>query len=352
MKPTILAMTALGLLLAACGEPATPAAVTPPAPEYANNWYAAEGQTPGGVLNIHETKLGLAGFVREPGGEFQPIRKVVLTDGAMSFIVPALDATWEAAKAADGSWTGKWTTGARPQTSSSNSTVAPEVSSKFVTFEDGRWTELSCREPGAPTIILDYGAGARWPSGKMSSSRFPRSHRPACSNAPAAASAIPARCRATSTTLSPTSTPSSARRRSRRPVVLVGHSMASYHVRQFANLHGDDTAGIVLIDPSGDGQTARFTELIPNIKELDARECRRRWQAAAASAHCAKILAPHHRTAPEDDRSPSNAVATTRIASEQRSPKLSRWKSQHRRDQGRRPTLWRPTADRPHARRL
>lgn len=268
MKPTILAMTALGLLLAACGEPATPAAVTPPAPEYANNWYAAEGQTPGGVLNIHETKLGLAGFVREPGGEFQPIRKVVLTDGAMSFIVPALDATWEAAKAADGSWTGKWTTGGTSTDLVLKLSVAPEISSKFVTFEDGRWTELKCQGAGAPTVILDYGAGgamAVWkdvfePISRITQTcMYERAGRGLSDPGPMprdvnnAVADIDALIRAA---------------KIEGPVVLVGHSMASYHVRQFANLHGDDTAGIVLIDPSGDGQTARFTKLIPNLKEL------------------------------------------------------------------------------------
>ncbi|HOY79511.1 MAG TPA: alpha/beta hydrolase, partial [Hyphomonadaceae bacterium] len=52
------------------------------------------------------------------------------------------------------------------------------------------------------------------------------------------------------------------------PIVLVGHSLASYHVRQFANLHRDQTAGLVLVDPSGDGQDARFRAVIPNLNDL------------------------------------------------------------------------------------
>jgi pimeloyl-ACP methyl ester carboxylesterase len=47
------------------------------------------------------------------------------------------------------------------------------------------------------------------------------------------------------------------------PYVLVGHSLGSYHVRQFANTRLDKMAGMVLVDPSGDGQQARFMEAIP-----------------------------------------------------------------------------------------
>src|SRR6185503_19581849 len=47
------------------------------------------------------------------------------------------------------------------------------------------------------------------------------------------------------------------------PYVLVGHSLGSYHVRQFANTRFDKMAGMVLVDPSGDGQMARFNEVIP-----------------------------------------------------------------------------------------
>ena len=70
------------------------------------------------------------------------------------------------------------------------------------------------------------------------------------------------------------------------PLVLVGHSMASYHVRQYANLHKDgEVAGMVLVDPSGDGQTARFTEFIPNLAELMGDDI-----DAEVAANCVKAL--------------------------------------------------------------
>jgi pimeloyl-ACP methyl ester carboxylesterase len=52
------------------------------------------------------------------------------------------------------------------------------------------------------------------------------------------------------------------------PYVLAGHSLGSYHVRQFANAYAGKTAGLVLIDPSGDGQVERFNAVIPKVMKL------------------------------------------------------------------------------------
>jgi len=47
------------------------------------------------------------------------------------------------------------------------------------------------------------------------------------------------------------------------PYVLAGHSLGSYHVRQFANTRFDKMAGMILVDPSGDGQSVRIAAVIP-----------------------------------------------------------------------------------------
>ena len=52
------------------------------------------------------------------------------------------------------------------------------------------------------------------------------------------------------------------------PIVLVGHSLGSYHVRAFANGQAVRTAGLVLVDPSGDGQVERFNAKIPKVMEI------------------------------------------------------------------------------------
>jgi pimeloyl-ACP methyl ester carboxylesterase len=53
------------------------------------------------------------------------------------------------------------------------------------------------------------------------------------------------------------------------PYVLIGHSLGSYHVRLFANTHFDKMAGLVLVDPSGDGQFERFYTVLPKMRQLN-----------------------------------------------------------------------------------
>jgi pimeloyl-ACP methyl ester carboxylesterase len=78
------------------------------------------------------------------------------------------------------------------------------------------------------------------------------------------------------------------------PVVLVGHSLGSYHVRQFANTYADKTAGLVLVDPSGDGQMERFNAVIPKIQQVQDE-----MTSAHAKLNCiATLLA---RPVPPDD---------------------------------------------------
>lgn len=47
------------------------------------------------------------------------------------------------------------------------------------------------------------------------------------------------------------------------PYVLVGHSMGGYNMRLFANLHSDDVVGMVLVDPSIDGNEAPLRAVSP-----------------------------------------------------------------------------------------
>jgi pimeloyl-ACP methyl ester carboxylesterase len=49
----------------------------------------------------------------------------------------------------------------------------------------------------------------------------------------------------------------------RGPYVFVGHSVASYYLRLFADLHPMDVAGMVLVDPSGDRQSKRMDAVSP-----------------------------------------------------------------------------------------
>ncbi|RYG31736.1 MAG: alpha/beta hydrolase, partial [Burkholderiales bacterium] len=126
----------------------------------------------------------------------------------------------------------------------------------------------ACAGTGSPTILLDYGAGASlnsWqqvfePLSKVSQTcMFERAGFGLSDPGP-----LP---RDVNTVVGDIEAFLTAAK-IETPIVLVGHSLASYHVRQFANLHRDQTAGLVLVDPSGDGQGARFLTAIPNFEEL------------------------------------------------------------------------------------
>ncbi len=268
MKLTQLALAAL--LAAACSDP-TPSAVSsaapppPPKPVYASQWFAS----PEATVNIHQTAYGPAGMIREAGGEFRPIRAVTLSDGEMLFFVPSLNAGFRAAKGDDGSWTGSWQTHGKTTERIFQPADAPEMSETFVTFDDGRWTQYRCAGAGSPVILLDYGAGASMASWKdvfdplsqvSRTCMFERAARGLSDPGP-----LPRHVNHAAADIGAFITAAKIE----GPVVLVGHSMASYHIRQFANLHGDQTAGLVLVDPSGDGQGARFEAVIPNIRDLD-----------------------------------------------------------------------------------
>jgi pimeloyl-ACP methyl ester carboxylesterase len=52
------------------------------------------------------------------------------------------------------------------------------------------------------------------------------------------------------------------------PYVLVGHSLGSFHVRQFANTHAREVVGMVLVDPSGDFQADHFAAASPHFASV------------------------------------------------------------------------------------
>lgn len=267
-------------MLAGCSEQA------PLPPEFASHWFVSELAT----VNIHETDYGLAGMARRGGGPLAPIRNIVLTDTTMSFIVPTLEATWTATKAADGSWVLEDKDLSETRTATLKPSEPPIIPNAFVTLDDGRWVEMVCAGEGTPTVLLDYGAGGSmrvWADtfGPISTftraCMFERSGRGLSDPGP-----LP---RDVNTTVADIDAMLAAAKID-GPVVLAGHSMASYHIRQFANLHsGGRVAGLVLIDPSGDAQTSRFLELIPNLKEIvpdNADES----AVAACVAHLSKQL--------------------------------------------------------------
>lgn len=265
-------MKRLGILAvamaAACSQEQTAAPAAPAAPVYTESWFTSGDAS--STLQIHETQYGLAGRMIGPTGLVYPVRNIVRSDTALSFIVPALDATWTSRKAGE-AWTGQWIEGDKiPEDITLSPVAAPAPAAapdgsepRFVTLPDGRQMFINCIGKGSPAVVFDSGAGGdstawvgvREEIGKTTlACTYDRAGRGVSDPGP-----LPRDTAAVANDMEAMLTAAAIP----APYVLVGHSLGSYHVRQFANTRLDRTAGLVLVDPSGDGQGARFNAAIP-----------------------------------------------------------------------------------------
>lgn len=227
------------------------------------------------ALTIHPTSAGLAGRLVTLDGFAVALRNVRHTEEVLSFTVPALGASFSATELSTGRWAGEWLAqgSAAPVQVIVESWPRVATPPEFATLPDGRQMHMTCAGEGAPAVILDYGAGGTmkkdWgdlaatisAEAKTRVCAYDRAGRglsdPAATTRTAAAVASDIEQMLTAANI-------------QTPVVVVGHSLGSYHVRQFANSYPDKTAGLVLVDPSGDGQLERFNAAIPQMAQLQA----------------------------------------------------------------------------------
>ncbi len=277
----VLAATTLGLLvLGACGEEA-PRESPGIRITGLDNWLAPGDGTraPFRAVNIYDTEQGNAASTVYAGrlvledGSAVALRRIARNEKNLSFIVPALGASFAGGLDEEG-WRGEWIEPGKPAldlTLRPGRDVSPEPGSMFVMVGEGRRMHMSCAGQGEPMVLLDYGAG-----GTMKKDWGELSRRIAA----AANTTVCAYDRAGRGLSDPATTPRNAFAVSddifqlvnnagfASPIVLVGHSLGSYHVRAFANGHAIRTAGLVLVDPSGDGQAERFNTKLPKIMEI------------------------------------------------------------------------------------
>lgn len=276
------ALMSAALMLAACnGEKAPdPAPAATAAPVYKETWFSGGDAAP--TLQLHETKYGLHGRLTDPLGKSYPVRAISQTETGLTFTVPSLDAVLTTTKTPEGAWAGKWEQIGHPAEDVSLASLpgaleampAPDGSNpRFVTLPDGRQMFIQCIGSGAPAVLFDSGAGSDsgawhgvWQEvGKTTlSCTYDRAGLglsdpgPLPRDAAAVANDIDAM-------LTAANIPG--------PYVLVGHSLGSYHTRQFANTRFEKMAGLVLVDPSGDGQGGRFKAAMPEaFAALEAEE--------------------------------------------------------------------------------
>jgi len=154
--------------------------------------------------------------------------------------------------------------------------------SQQVKLPDGREMTLHCEGSGAPVVILDSGLGdgaAAWRKvqGEIAKTTKVCSYDRAglggstMGPLPRDTAAIAADLKAL---LKAARLPG--------PYVLVGHSMGSYDMRMYASLNLKQAAGMVLVDPSADGQMARMLAVAPRLEALQKT-------SYAGTARCAEM---------------------------------------------------------------
>ena len=147
---------------------------------------------------------------------------------------------------------------------------APTVAPLRAELPDGRHLALYCAGMGSPTVIFDsgLGAGARaWSrvqpeiAQRTRACAFDRPGYGASDEGPAPrdATRIVADLKAGLEAAGIAG-----------PYVLVGHSMGGYDMRLFANLHADEVVGMVLVDPSLDGNEAPLRAVSPAFVQVMA----------------------------------------------------------------------------------
>src|SRR3954451_210167 len=134
-----------------------------------------------------------------------------------------------------------------------------------VKLPDGRLMHLYCEGQGAPTVVLDSGLG----DGAWSWSRV--------QDQIALKTRVCSYDRAGYGTSSPGPEPRDSKAivadmaamlkaaHERGPYVIVGHSLGSFDARLFAFTYPAQVAGMVLVDPSADGQMKRMAAVVPKF---------------------------------------------------------------------------------------
>ena len=274
-RPPVFLLAASALAFAACGPKVEVAPAEPAAPAFFDEWYSVSAIPPDAAqaaLNIHETEQGPQGRIWQDGKMYS-VRNLVVSDAAMSFMAPGLDISWSATKDVAGEWSGSWTSGDSTLSAVLSATNAPDLGGKqFVTLPDGRQMYLDCRGTGAPTVIFDAGAGG-WSKDWSAVHDEIAATTTACAYDRAGHGlSDPRPLPLDAATVADDLDAMLAAAKIDGPYVLVGHSLGSYHVRQFANTRFERMAGMVLVDPSGDGQKARFNAVIPNFVAERAKQ--------------------------------------------------------------------------------
>lgn len=201
-------------------------------------------------------------------GRDWPIRNTVRTDNTLSFLVPGLLARFSGTKDGEG-WSGQWVSGGTTTPITLRSAEAPAtVAGHFVTLAGGRQLYMDCRGTGLPAVIFDSGSGGDHNSWKGVQDAIAASNMTCTYDRASVGASDPGPLPRDAAAVADDLDAMLAAAKIPAPYVFVGHSLGSYHVRQYANTRLAKVAGIVLVDPSGDNQRALFDAAIPKMATI------------------------------------------------------------------------------------
>jgi pimeloyl-ACP methyl ester carboxylesterase len=154
----------------------------------------------------------------------------------------------------------------------------------------GRRMNVYCQGSGSPTVILEAGAGGSTLDWRWVQPGIARTTRVCSYDRAGMGFSDPGPLPRTAAAVVEDFVTLVRVARVQPPYVLVSHSLGSYFVRLYADLHPQDVVGMVLVDPSVEDQDARFAQVSPAFADVlrkegkVARECLRLAEAGKLTA--------------------------------------------------------------------
>ena len=141
--------------------------------------------------------------------------------------------------------------------------ASPNVALVRAALPDGRHIAFYCAGTGSPTVIFDSGLGADAQAWSRVQPDIAQTTRACTFDRPGYGGSDEGPAPRDATRIVGDLEAGLKAAGIAGPYVLVGHSMGGYDMRLFANLHAQEVVGMVLVDPSIDGNEAPLRAVSP-----------------------------------------------------------------------------------------
>lgn len=142
-------------------------------------------------------------------------------------------------------------------------TSEPSAAPLLAELPDGRQLALYCLGTGSPTVLFDSGLGADARAWSRVRPEIAKTTRACAFDRPGYGASDEGPAPRDATHIVSDLRAGLQAAGIAGPYVLVGHSMGGYDMRLFANLHPNEVVGMVLVDPSIDGNEAPLRAVSP-----------------------------------------------------------------------------------------